>query len=120
MIQTLCDTGPLLAIIDPKQGDSHRRCMEQLKLLQGKLLTTWPCVAEAMHLADNIGGRPLQKALWSLLSTVVFDIAMTEKARGDRMDELMDRYQNVPMDFADASLFVLAEGFRMPSHLYAR
>lgn len=56
MIQTLCDTGPLLAIIDPKQGDSHRRCMEQLKLLQGKLLTTWPCVAEAMHLADNIGG----------------------------------------------------------------
>jgi len=24
---------------------------------------TWPCVAEAMHLADNIGGRPMQQAL---------------------------------------------------------
>lgn len=62
-----------------------------------------------MHLADNIGGRPLQKALWDLLRSDVFEIPELEKTRGDRMDELMDRYQNVPMDFADASLFVLAE-----------
>jgi uncharacterized protein len=94
---TLCDAGPLLAIIDPRQGPSHSRCVDQLNAFRGILLTTWPCIAEAMHIADKIGGRLLQRALWHLLNNDVFQIASLTKSDGNRMDELMEHYRNVPM-----------------------
>lgn len=105
----LCDTGPLIAIIDPKQGDSHVRCTSILSTLRGKLVTTWPCLTEAMYLAYGLGGRPLQRALWNLVAVDVFEMEWIDKSDGRRMNVLMERYGNVPMDFADASLFATVE-----------
>jgi hypothetical protein len=50
-----------------------------------------------MHIADKIGGRLLQRALWHLLNNDVFQIASLTKSDGNRMDELMEHYRNVPM-----------------------
>ena len=109
MTVTLCDAGPLLAIIDPHQGSDHVRCAQQIKELRGILVTTWPCVTEAMHLADKVGGQSMQRGLWRLLSSNCVEIELLTKEDGHRMDALMHRYSNVPMDWADASLCVTAE-----------
>lgn len=109
MTRTRCDTGPLIAIVDPAHANDHARCMKELENLQGTLVTTWVCLAEAMHLAYGIGGRPFQRALWKLLANPVFEIEPLTKEHGQRMDQMMERYQNVPMDLADASLYVCAE-----------
>jgi hypothetical protein len=52
----LCDTGPLVALID--QDDSfHTSCVAAL-LPAEPLLTTWPCLVEAMYLLWRAGGLP--------------------------------------------------------------
>jgi predicted nucleic acid-binding protein len=52
----LCDTEPLLALID--QDDPwHARCVAALRTLPAvPLLTTWPCLVEAMYLLWRAGG----------------------------------------------------------------
>lgn len=105
----LCDTGPLIAVIDPGQGDVHAHCSGLLKHHQGKLVTTLPCLTEAMYFAYGLGGRPLQNVLWRIIASDVFEIQLLDKSDCRRMEDLMERYSNVPMDFADASLVVTAE-----------
>ena len=105
----LCDTGPLVAVLDPRQGEIHERCVSFLRGLSEGLVTTWPCLTEAMYLAYKIGGFPLQEALARLIASDVFEIQHLEKTSVARIETLMRRYTNVPMDFADAALFVSAE-----------
>jgi predicted nucleic acid-binding protein len=41
----LVDTGPLVAILSPKD-DYHQICINTLKSLKSPLLTTWPVITE--------------------------------------------------------------------------
>ena len=61
---TLCDAGPLFALVDPRQAEFHVRCKEALPKLALPLMTTWPCFTEAMYLAHRAGGWPMQELLW--------------------------------------------------------
>lgn len=62
---TLCDTGPLVALID-RDDARHARCVDVLGLLPpGPLLTTWPCFTEATYLLGRAGGFPAQEVLWN-------------------------------------------------------
>lgn len=65
---TLCDTGPLVALVD--QDDSaYARCVAALGTLPASpLLTTWPCLVEAMYLLWRAGGLPAQEELWGYLA----------------------------------------------------
>jgi predicted nucleic acid-binding protein len=63
---TLCDTGPLVALID-RDDVHHARCVATLDALPPKpLLTTIPCFTEAMYLVGRAGGFTAQDELWSL------------------------------------------------------
>ena len=62
-----------------------------------------------MHIAWKIGRRPLQRTLWRLVGASIFDFAELNKQDAARMDQLMERYSSLPMDLADASLYVVAE-----------
>jgi len=105
---TLTDTGPLIALVD--KGDiSHIVCTNHLTLLSRPLLTTWPCITEAMHLLNNIAGHFAQEILWGYILdglVAIHESGITERAR---MRELMAKYKDTPMDLADASLVAAAE-----------
>lgn len=105
----LTDTGPLVALLDA-DDPSHVACVAAAQSLPtGPLLTTWPCFTEAMYLLGEVGGYPYQAALWSLQTTgriVLLDLTREEM---DRMAALMEKYQDTPMDLADASLVAVAE-----------
>jgi len=71
-------------------------------------------MTEAMYLLHGLGSYRYQNRLWRTYRDgrlVILDITAIEV---QRMDALMLQYQNVPMDFADASLIAVAEsrGFR--------
>jgi predicted nucleic acid-binding protein len=104
---TLCDTGPLVALVI--KNDKYREpCVQALRYLRRPLLTTWPCFVEAMYLVGGGGFGPI-KLLWEYLLDGPVRIHVPQADEMVRMAELMEQYQNVPMDMADASLVAAAE-----------
>jgi predicted nucleic acid-binding protein len=106
---TLTDAGPLIALVDKGQGAAHELCVEAQRSLRGPLLTTWPCFTEAMYLLGQLAGWSGQEALWNFISRKALLIHGPRLTATDRMRSLMEKYQDVPMDLADASLVALAE-----------
>jgi predicted nucleic acid-binding protein len=106
---TLCDAGPLVALID-KADEHHERCASALRQLpEVSFVTTWPCFAEAMYLLGSRGGFQPQDDLWDFVADGT--VALDEPVPGEweRMREVMAKYQDLPMDLADASLVTAAE-----------
>ena len=103
----LLDTGPLVAALN-RRDPHHARCAAALAGFAGALLTTGAVVTEAMHF---LGAQPEgAAALAGLLDDAQVDIRdcfgptqLHEAAR------LMKKYADTPMDFADATLVLLAE-----------
>jgi predicted nucleic acid-binding protein len=104
----LVDTGPLVALFDPKDGQ-HQRCVKTLKSVREPIRTTVPVLTEAFHMLGpgSIGSDRLREfVVKEGLSVWWFDQASLGRAF-----ELMDMYSDHPMDLADASLVVAAEAF---------
>lgn len=103
----LVDTGPLVALADPKDAD-HRACGRTLKSLgRTPLRTTVSVLTEVFHMLGPASrGSDLVRNL--VLSGAVspwwFDMGGLVRAF-----ELMRTYSDQPMDLADASLVVAAE-----------
>jgi uncharacterized protein len=106
---TLCDAGPLVALID-RDDANHERCVATLaQLPAGGLLTTWPAFTEAMYLLGRAGGLQAQDTLWGYLADGLVRLLPPEPHEIARMRALMRQYRDTPMDLADASLVVAAE-----------
>ncbi|MFN8489778.1 MAG: PIN domain-containing protein [Caldilineaceae bacterium] len=105
----LIDTGPLVALLDADDAN-HASCLAIIKRLPAQpFLTTWPCFTEAMYWLGEVGGFRYQAALWRLYidgRLILHDFTTIEV---ERMALLMEKYQDTPMDLADASLIVVAE-----------
>lgn len=105
---TLCDAGPLIAIIDADEPD-HDACLAALDELTLPLVTTWPAFTEAMYLLGQAGGITAQRALWKLVHTGRLNLADLSTKTVERSAQLMDKYADRPMDLADATLVAFAE-----------
>ena len=106
---TLCDTGPLIALIDA-DDPHHARCTAALEELpDSPLLTTWPCFTEAMYLLQRVGGLAAQEELWSFLADELVVLHTPGASECERMRALLQQYHDLPMDLADASLVAAAE-----------
>jgi uncharacterized protein len=102
----LVDTGPLVALFDPKDGE-HERCRTVLRSLRDPLYTTVPVLTEAFHMLSpgSHGAARLRDFLRKGGASVWFlDLKALERAF-----DLMNRYSDHPMDLADASLVTAAE-----------
>ena len=109
----LTDTGPLVALLD-KDDAQYARCLAALaKLPRGPLRTTWACFTEAMYLLHQAGSYRYQRRLWQWRRDGRLLLVEMSIAETDRMDTLMQQYQNIPMDLADASLVAVAESRNM-------
>lgn len=106
---TLCDAGPLVALVD--EGDAHHtRCATALSAMPSQpLLTTWPCLTEAMYFLGRRGGSFPQNELWDLVASGLVVLHTPGAGEWERMRGLMNKYKDSPMDLADASLVSAAE-----------
>ena len=104
----LCDTGPLVALMN--RADSNSKiCFEILNQLPPQFLTTWPCLTEAMYFLGKFGGFGPQDELWGYVEQGPLSVHTPSLEERIRMRVLMKQYQDAPMDFADASLVTAAE-----------
>jgi predicted nucleic acid-binding protein len=108
VVDTLIDAGPLLATIN-RNDNWHAESAELLRRLDCPFYTTLAVITEAMHLLGRHTGSPGQAALWRLI--LRSDLVVEHPTQRDlqRMADLMSRYADRPMDFADASLVAVAE-----------
>lgn len=107
----LTDAGPLVALLNA--GDpSHARCVAALRQLSRPMLTTWPAFTEAMYLLGAGAGWKGQEPLWRLWRRGDLELADVSSVV-DRIQSLMEKYRDIPMDLAEASLVALAEARRI-------
>jgi predicted nucleic acid-binding protein len=104
----LLDTGPLVAMLSRADG-AHAACVEAFAAVRGVALTTEPVLTEAMHLLGRRTGAARACLEFFIRSGAIL-VPMTIE-RLARSRDLMDRYADTPMDFADASLVAMAEEF---------
>lgn len=105
----LVDTGPLVALFDPRDRD-HRAARATLERIRELLVTTVPVLTEAFHLLDP-GSRGAH-ALGEFMERNGLQVWFLSDRTLGRSVELMVQYADHPMDLADASLVVAAEALR--------
>lgn len=105
---TLTDAGPLVALIDAGEAD-HARCIAALAEVQLPLITTWAAFTEAIYLLGRAAGWNGQEPLWRLVERGDVELADPTPESTARVARLMERYADLPMDLADATLVALAE-----------
>lgn len=104
--ELLLDTGAFVALVD---GDEklHEACVAALEKWTGAVVTTEAELTETLYLVGP--GWHAQKACLEFIFRGAFQVVPSSTKSLQRVAVLMEKYRNVPMDFADATLAVLGE-----------
>ena len=102
----LFDTGPLVAYLDPRDPQ-HARVSEAMDRFTGSPISTTAVMTEAMLLVGHAveGAKSLAELVTRSRMRVV-DLCHPADLR--EAARLMERHADTPMDFADATLVLLA------------
>lgn len=104
----LTDTGFWLALFNANDKH-HQRAANYMASCKEDLITTWSVITETVYMLGKRLDTNSQQAFIDLLKTDLVIIADAEKAHLVRVGALMQKYADLPMDLADASLVLLAE-----------
>jgi predicted nucleic acid-binding protein len=106
MQNTLIDAGPLIALFD-KSDLYHKAAVNSLKEHKTGLISTWPVLTEVMHMISFNHKVQCDFLNWIMRGGIT--IAPLNQSHMRRIIQLIEKFSNVPMDLADASLVVVAE-----------
>ena len=104
--ELLLDTGAFVALVDRSER-RHADCVVVLDGWSGTIVTTEAVLTETLYL---VGPRwQAQKVCLEFLLRGAFLLVPPSQASLKRVSVLMEKYRNVPMDYADATLVALGE-----------
>lgn len=106
MSLVLVDTGPLVALLD-RSDAWHEWAVEIFKTLRPPLLTCEAVLAEAWHLLGESG--PSREALAELHASAIIRVTFDFEAEAAAIWRLLEKYADIPMDFADACMVRMTE-----------
>ena len=102
----LLDTGAFVALVDRSER-RHADCVAVLEDWSGGIVTTEAVVTETLYL---VGPRwQAQKQCLAFLLRGAFTMVPASRTSLQRVSALMEKYADVPMDYADATLVALGE-----------
>ena len=101
----LIDTGAILALLD-RTDRWHGVCVDTFQQLRLPLVTSEAVLAELFHLVGD--SRREMETAWKFVRSGAIRLAGIEDAELPEIQNLMSRYWDRPMDFADATLVYLA------------
>lgn len=104
--ELLLDTGAFVALVD-RSEKRHADCVAALEAWTGTIVTTEAVLTETLYLLGPDWGS--QKPCLQFFERGAVLLAPSSRASLRRVAVLMERYRNVPMDFADATLVALGE-----------
>jgi uncharacterized protein len=99
------DAGPLIALFD-RDDRYHRQAVDFVRHCRSRLVSNLPVLTEATFLLQFSARAQRDLLLWAHQS-----IEIDQATAGDlpRIAVLLEKYRDLPADFADASLVALAE-----------
>ena len=104
-VKALADTGALLALLD-RNDRWHPACLDAFAKLHLPLSTSTAVLTELFHL---VGDRAHEvKATWAFIRSGAVSIVPVQDPDLAELERLMAKYADRPMDFADATLVLLA------------
>ena len=105
MQKTLIDSGPLIALFD-KSDKYHLKVLNFLKSYQGELITSLAVITEVSHMLDFNLLVQIDFLKWIELGGItIYDISQND-IKNIRV--MMEKYLDIPMDLADATLMYIA------------
>jgi predicted nucleic acid-binding protein len=104
----LIDAGPLVAVTR-RDDPYHATCVRALAGISNQTVySTWPCITEALYLVRRYSGFAGQEPLWQLLLTGRVELVDLTSSGLQQCYDLMRKYSDTPMSFAEASLIIAA------------
>ena len=104
-MNAILDTGPWVALIDRSES-KHSICVQWLKNYSGILYSTEAVLTEVLYLL-NFSVKAQSAAIDFVLKSVV-EIIPSSVASLKKAKDLIKKYSDLPMDYADATLVCLA------------
>jgi predicted nucleic acid-binding protein len=101
----IMDTGPWVALIDRSES-RHAHCVQWLKNFSGRLYSTEAVLTEVLYIL-NFSITAQCAALDFVLQSVV-EIVPSSTDSLKKTKNLMKKYADLPMDYADATIVCLA------------
>ena len=100
-MKAVLDTGPWVALIDRSEV-RHEDCVQWLKNFSGLLYSTEAVLTEVLYLLNfsiTAQTAAMDFIIESILEIIPLDIESTKKCK-----KLMQKYSDLPMDYADATI----------------
>jgi predicted nucleic acid-binding protein len=115
-MRIIADTGLLVALLD-KRDQHHEWAKQVAKRYKSPFYTCEAVVAEAAYLLHSRAGVQAVARLLDFFEADLVKIDFRIESHASRITTLMQRYENVPMDYADACVVVMAEQEKYREHL---
>lgn len=106
MKKILIDSGPLIALFD-SSDKYHSKVIEFIRHNKLPLITTIASITETLHLLDFNRNAQIDFLEW--VSRGGVEIQNIENSDFQQLKDLTEKYRDLPMDFADSCLVLLAE-----------
>lgn len=106
MRSIVIDAGPLIALFD-RNDRYHQDSIRFLENFRGQLYTTWPVITEVCYMLNFSVKAQLNFLEW--IQRGGLRIVDMNQIQLPRIYHLTNKYDDVPMDLADATLIVAAE-----------
>jgi len=104
-MNAILDTGPWVALIDRSES-KHSICVQWLKNYSGRLYSTEAVLTEVFYLL-NFSVKAQSAAIDFVLKSVV-EIIPSSVESLKKAKNLIKKYSDLPMDYADATIVCLA------------
>jgi len=110
-MHVMMDTGPWVALID-RSEERHIECVEWFKNFKGNILSSEAVLTEVLYLL-NFSLRAQSAAIDFVLNGAILLVPSSLESL-KRVKRLMEKYKDIPMDYADATLVSIAEDLSIP------
>ena len=106
MKRILIDSGPLIALFD-SSDKYHSASVKFIKTNKSELITTLASITETLHLLDFNRNAQFDFLGWTIAGAIAIEPITPDDL--PRIKDLIVKYADLPMDFADACLVFLGE-----------